>query len=210
MLLDFAELTSKYRLAEKVTGVIHGGAHLAEEAGDYNQLLGPHVPVWWIEANPEVFFKIGAVLAPYPHQKLIEGLLCDTDGEERSFNVTNNDGMSSSIYWFGTHPTFSPETVFTHQITPTTRTLDSIVAQYEIKANMLVMDIQGAEGLALAGAKELLPTLDFVMLEVNRDEVYIGCSKVWDLDDVLLKNGLTRRETHWVGTQGWGDAWWTR
>jgi FkbM family methyltransferase len=209
MLMDLDELAAKYNLQSKVRGIFHGGAHLAEESGDYDRVF-PDVPVWWVEANPSVFVTILGVLAPYPRQRLMHALLYDRDNELVTFNVTNYDGMSSSILEFGTHPEFSPDTVFVDKIEVNTRTIDSIVKEHKIDANMLVLDIQGAEGLALAGAVDLLPKLDFVMLEVNKEEVYVGCTKVWDLDDVLLANGLTRVETFWVGEQGWGDAAWVR
>jgi len=209
MLLSLDELSGKYNLRGRVTGILHGGAHLAEEAPDY-ELFFPGRPVWWVEANPDVLMTIMQVLQPYPGQHLIHALLTDVDNTTQEFNVTNYDGMSSSIFEFGTHPQFSPDTVFTHKRVLRTRTIDSLVQEHSIEANMLVMDLQGAEGLALAGAKGLLPKLDFVMTEVNKEEVYRGCAKVWDLDDVLLANGLQRVETFWVGDQGWGDGLYER
>ncbi len=209
VLMSLDELAEKYRLSERIRGIVHAGAHLAEEAGDYARIF-PLIPVWWIEANPAVLMPIMSVISQHERQKLIHALLCEEDNVPRTFNVTNYDGMSSSIYQFGTHPQFSPDTVFVRTITCNGRTLDSLVNEYLIGANMLVMDIQGAEGVALAGAKNLLPDLDAVMLEVNKDEVYIGCSKVWDLDDILLEHDLKRVETYWVGEQGWGDALYVR
>lgn len=200
-------LSAGYNLRGRINGIIHVGAHLAEEAPDYARVF-PQVPIWWIEANPSAAIsrKIIQTITPYRNQKLIQALICDVDGGQRMFNITNHDGMSSSVFEFGTHPQFSPETVFTERLPLATRTLDSLVAEHDIRANMLVMDIQGAEGLALAGAQKLLPDLIAVMLEVNNVDVYVGCAKVWELDGVLLSHGLKRMETHWVGEQGWGDA----
>ena len=151
MMLDWASLRRKYNFAQ-VNGIVHLGAHLAEEAPSYAEL--GNVPVWWVEANPGVFDKIREALKPYPRQTLIEALITDVDGEERKFNVTNYDGMSSSVLEFGTHPTFSPDTVWVEHLTLPTRTLDSLVAEHDIKANMLVMDLQGAEGFASGGRGE--------------------------------------------------------
>jgi hypothetical protein len=47
-------------------------------------------------------------------------------------------------------------------------------------------------------------------LEVNKDEVYIGCTKVDELDEVLREVGMERVETHWVPGQGWGDGFWLK
>lgn len=209
MLMNLDDLADKYDLRRRITGIIHGGAHLAEEAHEYAQVF-PNKPVWWIEANPAVMMPIMSVISKYPGQKLVQALLHAVDNVPHDFNVTNYDGMSSSVFQFGTHPEFSPDTVFVRTISCTARTLDSLVAEHRMKANMLVMDIQGAEGLALAGATELLHNLDAVMLEVNKEEVYVGCAKVWDLDDILIAHDMKRVETFWVGEQGWGDALYVR
>ena len=208
--MDWAALVERYRLADRVTGVVHCGAHLAEEAPDYDRALGPTVPVWWIEANPGVYAQIEEALSPYPRQRLVRALLAEVDGDNRQFHVTNYDGMSSSLLDFGTHPEFSPDTVFVKHLTLPTRCLDSLAAEYAMGSNMLVMDLQGAEGMCLAGASGVLDHTDFVMSEVNKAEVYKGCAKVNELDDTLGFYGLERVETLWVANYGWGDALWVR
>jgi hypothetical protein len=65
--LDWDRLTETYGLAERVTGVLHCGAHLAEVAPDYDQAFGS----WWVEGNPAVLARITAALSPYPNQHLI-------------------------------------------------------------------------------------------------------------------------------------------
>jgi FkbM family methyltransferase len=182
---------------------------LAEEAPDYDQAFGSDVPVWWVEGNPAVFAKITAALSPYPNQHLIRALLADVDGDRREFHVSNNDGMPSSLLHFGTHATMHPETVFVEHLTLCTRTVDSLVAEHQITGvNLLVMDLQGAEGLCLAGATGLLASLDFVMSEVNESEVYVGAVMVDELDRIL--SDFERTATLWVADFGWGDGWWVR
>jgi 2-O-methyltransferase len=209
MMMDWDHLCERYRLAERVTGVLHCGAHLAEEAPDYDGAFGPDVPVWWVEGNPAVLDKIAAALSPYPNQHLIGALLADVDDELREFHVTNNDGMSSSLLEFGTHATCHPDTVFVEHLTLPTRTVDSLVAEHQISGvNLMVMDLQGAEGICLAGASRLLASLDFVMSEVNKAEVYLGAVMVDELDRLLCD--FERTETQWVADYGWGDGWWVR
>jgi FkbM family methyltransferase len=203
MLLSFEELFRKYDL--RINGVLHVGAHLGEEA-DLYQRLGIE-NAWWVEANPFVQEKLRGILEQYGHT-LIPACVTDVDGGTRAFNVTNYDGMSSSIYEFGTHPTFSPDTVFEHRVEVTTRTIDSLVEQYDVKANFLNMDIQGAELLALKGATKYLEQVDYLMSEINSDEVYVGCARYEELDAFLT--GFRRVETHWVGNQGWGDSMFIR
>lgn len=204
MMLDWQSLVCAYGLDQKVRGVVHIGAHLAEEAAGYAAL---GVPVWWIEANPALLERVEVAIAPYPNQFLIHALVTEKNTGKRTFHLTNNEGMSSSIFQFGTHQKNHPDTVFVEDISLPQRTLDSLVAQYQIEANMLVMDIQGAEGLALKGAKTLIPSLDFVMSEVNVEEVYEGCVQLPQLKRLL--SGFHLAESI-LTPHGWGDALWVR
>lgn len=208
MLLSWPEMATKYRLRNKVTGVIHVGAHLAEEAAGYDSELGSDTPVWWIEANPRVSSKILATLSHYPHQELIEALVTDVDHQAREFHITNSDGMSSSVLEFGTHKFNHPDMIFVEHMTLHSRTLDSLVEEHTIQGcNLLVMDLQGAEAMALRGATKLLESIDFVMSEVNVEEVYQGCAQLPELDELL--SDFIRVET--TLTQfGWGDSLYKR
>lgn len=205
MLMSLPELVTKYDL--DIHGVLHVGAHLAEEAADYDHLgLGP---VLWVEANPAVIDIITANLITYPDQRVVQALVYSEDHMELDFHVTNYDGMSSSIYEFGTHTQFSPDTVFVETLRLKTRTIDRVTKMagfYDF--NFLNMDLQGAELHALMGATETLKHVDYVMSEVNKAEVYKGCARVEELDEIL--SDFERVETYWVGNQGWGDALYVR
>ena len=204
MLLDLKQLASDFNL--QITGVIHLGAHLAEEAPLYAELGINNV--WWVEALPQNITLIEKAIRPYGH-KVINALVTDVDHGKQWFNVTNYDGMSSSIYEFGKpHLDSSPDTVFVDRVMLETRTVDSLAAEYNISGcNMLCMDLQGAELLALRGASKTLDAIDYVYTEVNSDQVYIGCAQVFDLDSNLWE--FTRVETSWTPAS-WGDALYVR
>ncbi len=200
MLLDWPTLTEKYGI--RLTGVLHCGARLGEERDAYASLGCSNV--WWVDGNPEIISRLRQNVEPLGHH-VIQALLYDVDDETVRFHVTNNEGMSSSILEFGTHPTFYPTTVFEKDYDLVTSTVDTLVSRYQIKGvNFLSMDLQGAEGYCLRGATHLLPQLDYVMTEINKEEVYQGCAKVWELEDMLPD--FERVETFWVGEEGWGDG----
>lgn len=191
-----------------ITGVIHCGAHTGEEAPIYDELQIRNV--FWIEANPGLIPELTANVSRFGHA-VIQALLLDRSGEVIQFNVTNLNGLSSSVLEFGTHPTFSPEIRFVDRIPLTSHTIDELACTHNFRnVNMLNMDLQGAEGLVLAGATEMLHRFDVVMSEINEAEVYVGCTKIGELDKVLEAEGLKRVETYWVPDQGWGDALWVR
>jgi len=207
-LTDFHEQIERLGIQD-ITGIIHAGAHRCEEVADYTQAFGD-IPMWWVEANPDLIPHCYEVLDPYKNQHLIHALVLDKDDAPTMLKVTNTDAMSSSVLELGTHKEFAPDTYYTHVVLGRSRTLDSLVGEHTIEANMLVMDLQGAEALALQGATELLTHLDVVMTEVNRAEVYVGCAKVWELDALLFNYGLVRVDTYWVPDQDWGDACYCR
>lgn len=201
--MSLQDLVTKFNM--KIDGVLHVGAHLGEEASTYSEMGIERVV--WVEGNPLVIGKLAANLKPYG-QEYIQALVYSKEGDVIDFHVTNYDGMSSSILEFGTHPTFSPDTVFEHTLLLKTRTIDSLAIEYAVTANFLNMDLQGAELHALQGATQFLGKVEYIMTEVNKAEVYVGCARVEQLDDFLHE--FERVETYWVPEQGWGDALYIR
>lgn len=204
MLMPIEELLATYGQAP-VTGILHVGAHLAEEAVSYDRF---DVPVWWVEGNPGVIPKLQRVVNQWPRQELIHALVTDGFGEIR-FNVTNYEGMSSSIFDFGTHTQDSPDTVYVQELALPSTTIDWLAAEYEIKANFLNLDIQGAELLALKGATSFLESVDYLYTEVSTGPVYIGGALMDQLDEYL--KGFKRVETNLGMHRGrHGDAFYVR
>jgi hypothetical protein len=71
--------------------------------------------------------------------------------------------------------------------------------------NMINIDVQGYELEVFKGSTDILHNIDYIISEVNRDEVYQNCTKVDDLDIFLSKYNFIRVETSWDGNT-WGDA----
>jgi len=189
-----------------VQGVLHLGAHFAEEVTQY---ATKNVPVWWVEANPSLIPTLEEVVRPYGHQ-VIQALVSDRDGDTRDFYITNNeDGSSSSILPLGTHKIFAPEVVVVETISLTTTTVDTLCKQYDISpCNYLTMDLQGAELLALQGGTKFLEGIDYIDAEVNEDEVYIGCGQLPEFEAFLHE--FERVTIEFQGTKGWGEAFYKR
>ena len=207
MLLDLAELIVKYDM--KINGVLHIGAHLAEEAPIY--AAAGIENVWWVEANPDVIGKVRAA-ANRPEQVIKALVLDHPPRTEVRFNVTNYDGMSSSVYNWGTHTSFSPDTVIDHTIYLTSTTLDALQWNFEIKdVNMLNIDVEGANlDVLTGGATRVLPEIDYIYVEVQIDNVYDGAPLLGTVDNWLALSGFGRVELGLVEGQGWGDALYIR
>lgn len=220
MLIDLAELVRKRNLT--ITGVLHVGAHLGEEAEKYEE-CGIR-EVWWIEANPDLIAALYAHVEPFGH-RVVRALVSDTAGEEVTFHVANN-GQSSSILEFGTHSKVSPDVHYIADQVHTSTTIDALADDVRSRGygdlfdqlNFLNMDLQGAELLALRGAEETLGQIAACYLEVNVDELYQGCARLEQLDEFLGARGFERTDLRLAGDQrrdqpnwaGWGDGLWVR
>jgi FkbM family methyltransferase len=206
MLIPFSEVLETYNI--KTKGVIHVGANFGQEAKDYYD--NGVEDVVWIEANPKSMETLYSHLSQFPKQNpllVLNKCVSEKDGDEVTFNISNNEGQSSSFLDLEYHKIAHQEVFYTESITLTTTTLNTLFKDFELTDyKFLNADIQGAELLMLKGATEILPKLDCLYLEVNEKELYKGCGLIGDIDDFVSKYGFKRARTEWCGNFGWGDA----
>jgi FkbM family methyltransferase len=158
--------------------IIHAGAHMAQEA-DLYACLGVERVVW-IEADPERVQKLRAHLArrdDADRHIVVEALIAETDGAPRPFYCFSNDGESSSLYR-GTDSLTAhwPEVKETGEVKQlVTRRLDTVLSEAGLRpedVDTVVLDLQGAELLALEGAGMFLENVQFIEIEISRDQIY--------------------------------------
>lgn len=186
-------------------GVVHVGAHLGEEASAYEK--HNWLPVFWLEAQPKLAKHLQEHLPAKGH-RIIEAAVWNVNDLFLNLHVASNS-QSSSLLEFGSHSTDYPDITFTSEISVKSKRLDALISESEMP-NFINLDIQGVEMQAIEGLGKLIERLDYIFVEVNRREVYLGCTKVWDLDDYLEDLGFTRAITRWYLKQGWGDALYIR
>ena len=184
-------------------GVVHIGAHKAEEELLYKDCGWQSLPTYWIEAQKNLAEELSKRLDPQDN-KVYWATVWNTDGEVMNLNITSNS-QSSSLLELGTHeityPTITRETT---NLVRTTR-LDSLLRE-ETEFDFINIDIQGTELQALDGMGQLLGKVKWIYAEVNKWDVYKNCTKVWDLDEFLGNWGFKRVHTRWIRNAGWGDA----
>lgn len=203
MFITVAQLSRYWKIAP--SGVLHVGAHLAEEALDYEKYNW--TPVIWIEAQPNLAQELNLRLDVKKH-KVIEAAIWGEDGVPLKLHVASNS-QSTSLLNFGTHADSYPDITFVSEIEVITKRLDSIIKPDEMP-NFINLDIQGVELPAIKSLGKLLLSVDYIYAEVNKVEVYEGCTLVKDLDHYLLVNGFKRATTRWYLKEGWGDALYIR
>ena len=187
------------------TGVLHVGAHLAEELVDYNKFGWGFIH--WVEVQPHLVEHLKNTLdlsANMVHQLAAWSI----SGLNLKFNVASN-GQSSSLLDFGTHRQGYPSIEFIDSFQVQTKRLDEVFRNNE-DFNFLNLDVQGAELEVLKGMGEILNNFEWVYTEVNRHEVYKNCATVIEIDQYLKTFGFIRVATRWVLGKGWGDALYVR
>lgn len=203
MLIDLKNAAQKHRM--RINGVIHVGAHYGQEYHDY-AALGIK-SILFIEPCDKAFQVLKETFGDNPDVILFQSA-CGAEFSIGTMNVEQaNQGMSNSLLKPAKHLEQYPSIQFTETEEVEIRPLDDIIEHvaFRTNPNLLVMDVQGFELQVLKGACGTLNAIQYVYCEVNRDEVYEGCAKVWELDAFLGELGFIRKETSWAGGT-WGDA----
>jgi FkbM family methyltransferase len=180
-------------------GIIHVGAHVGSELSEYIA-LHPALLVW-VEADPKTFEllkeNVGAAGISGIRQIVINALITDEDGVECEFYRFSNAGGSSSIFhetpllrdtWPGLQETGEV-------LRLPSRRLETVLAEQKIspgQTDVLVLDLQGAELMALKGAGPFLGSAQFLCVEVSEAEFYLGGALADDIEDFLTALGFER------------------
>lgn len=197
MLLNLENLVKKYNLSIK--GIIHIGAHFGEENNVYNKLnIKNRVFFEPLEKNYE---KLVENVKGYLTYKLALG---NESKKVQMFVESANQGQSSSILKPLLHLSQYPHIQFNETEIVEMKRLDEINIDSKLY-NFINIDVQGYELEVFKGATKTLESVDYIMSEVNRDEVYQGCVKINELIDFLKPFGFEMVEQDWAG-QTWGDA----
>jgi len=202
MLLNFPNLIKKYNL--KIKGILHIGAHFGQEFKTYKKMNIKNV--CFFEPLPKTFEVLKSNVGD---EAILHNTAIGNMVGEVEMNVESaNQGQSSSILEPAIHLRQYPHIRFTDKVKVKITKLDNFIEDCE-KYNFINIDVQGYELEAFKGAEEYLNHIDYIMTEVNRDEVYKNCPMVGELDEYLSRFNFERVETTWDGGT-WGDAFYIK
>ena len=203
MILNLDELVKKYDM--NIRGVLHIGAHFGEENSAYDRLSIKNRA--FFEPVKNNFKKLKESVSG--DHKLFNIALGNINGVERMHVETVNLGQSSSILKPKLHLVQYPHIQFPQiEIVPIHR-LDDFSEIDALDYNFINMDVQGYELEVLKGAEKTLNTIDYVMTEINRDEVYENCARIEQLIEFLKSYGFEFVEQDWGG-ETWGDGFFVK
>lgn len=186
-------------------GAIHIGANVGEER-DWYASQGI-TPVLWFEPNAEIFPKLVDNIKGYAGHEAFNVGVHDTL-KLAKLHISNNNAQSSSILDLGTHKFHHPHVKFVRdQVVPLTR-MDNFIREHNININdynFLNIDVQGTELNVLKSFSLLLPMFDYLYIEVNLEELYVGCATLDDIDNYVARFGFERKAIC-MTKHRWGDA----
>ncbi|WP_029009845.1 FkbM family methyltransferase [Azospirillum halopraeferens] len=203
----YADLFPRHGVVPR--GIIHAGAHEGEEYAAYAEAGCRRVV--FIEADPAIFARLAARFAGNPDVLCVNRAVSDTAG--RAVFRRMSGSQSGSLLAPARHLDLYPHITPAGTVEVETAPLPDILADHGLDPadwNVLALDVQGAERLVLAGCGALLDRFDAVVTEVNYAELYEGCGRIADLDDILFPRGFARVEEVSPHHHGWGDAFYVR
>lgn len=176
-------------------GVIHVGAHSAEELPVY-QKLGIK-DVLWVEANPNAEEDLRNRVKHHKGSRVAIFAAASEEGE-CILHVPHATGLASLLKPTETASKFRPIYMKNIQEVQTQKMpLDHFLASMPDKPsyNVLVIDTQGYEKWVLKGASKTLQQIDAIVVEATFFDMYEGAQTIDVLDDMLRAKGFVRLET---------------
>lgn len=171
-------------------GVIHVGGN----DGGARQLYAQNrLKAVFIEAIPEIYEALRENIAAFPGQQAINALITDRDGDSHTMHVSNNAGMSSSIFDLHQHKDIWPDVHYVREIVLASSKLKTALDRAGVDITdyeLLVMDTQGSELMVLQGAEELLPHFSYIKSEAADFEIYKNCATVAQIRAFLEPRGF--------------------
>jgi FkbM family methyltransferase len=192
-----------------VKGVLHVGANDGQERYEYKE--AGDIPVIYVEPIDSAFANLQRNIADLPGHIAVQALCSDRVGDRIGFNISSNDGQSSSILELGRHANLFPSVTYVGRQEMTTTTVDSLLSQLQLPSqpNLLVMDTQGSELQVLRGARDTLRSVDGIYVEVSEEPLYAhGCTQE-EITKFLKTCGFSMRSLAINGI-GYGDAFYLK
>lgn len=208
MIIDLHSIIREEKIQPQ--GVIHIGAHTGSELSLYEEISFKRVLM--IEANPDVFQHLTTLKSDICDLISLNVAVSDKKGTAPFYITSDGKGegeMSSSLLKLKEHKALYPDIYQDKTIETKTDRLDDILKANNLpyeNYNMINIDIQGAELMAFKGSTKILPNIDIINTEINKTELYEGCTLLDELESFLSERGFYKHTEFCKYDPEWGDA----
>jgi len=174
--------------------VLHLGAHKGEEVDSY--IKSGYSEIILCEANPSLSSNLEKKFSENPSISTINAAISDQDGQI-NFHVhkTKKGSLeSASILPLKELGEIVPVFDSSEIISVPSKTLDTLAEEMNLsdQVQLLTIDIQGAEKLAILGGENFIPTVKAIICEVNLIQNYEGCALEYEIDKLFEQYGFEK------------------
>ncbi|MEP6699456.1 MAG: FkbM family methyltransferase [Verrucomicrobiota bacterium] len=170
--------------------VVDAGAHRGSFTDAFLQLHRPQRLVL-VEAIPDLAAHLRLRYARQPEVSVVAAALSDQIGEAQ-FEVNRHEASSSLLpidprntEWFGR------DLSVREMMRVSTLTLPALMEQQGLQTiDLLKLDLQGAERLALTGGEAVLDRVRVIYTEIFFERLYTGAWLLWEMNDFLVGHGF--------------------
>jgi FkbM family methyltransferase len=156
----------------------------------------PKASIYAFECNPNTIDICRNNIIGYDNIKLIEGAVTDYDGTIKFYPIDQEktvtswkDGNPGASSLFKSNGSYPYEKYVQDEITTNCHRLDTVMKKENInKVDIIWMDLQGAELLALKSLDDNLKNVDYIYTEVSFKEIYHGQVMFTELNNYLSDN----------------------
>ncbi len=191
--------------------VLDGGAWKGKTMRRLLRLF-PNATVHGVEPNPEAAARLQALFQHHPRAVIHETALCDANAQA-SLQITRNGASSSLLSVSSVAKNYHGERLQLEQRkTVSLARVDCLLPE---PPQVIKLDVQGSELLALQGCGGMLRAVQALLVEVAFIQLYDGQPLFADLDSFLRHEGfklhnLYELYTHPDGQLTAGDALYVR
>ena len=192
------QLTKYLEDKEKEYIIFDIGARDCQQSIEFYKQF-PNARIYAFECNPNTLPLCRENIKPYADRiTLFEGAVCDYDGQITFYPINQQktqtswaDGNPGASSLFKSNGQYTIEKYVQDEIQTKCHRLDTIMRNLVLpRVDIIWMDLQGAELLALKGLGEFLNTVKYIFTEVSHKAIYENQVMFAELNEFITANGL--------------------
>lgn len=186
---SFLVVSSLARRDVNPKSVIDAGANVGQFAVACWKILSPTI-IHCFEPDPATVKRLQQNVSTLPGVQVHAIALGAIPGAI-DFNVNRDSQVSSALELSGERLKAFPSDTVSKKIRVTVETLDRLSGELRLeKPILLKLDVQGYERQVLEGSSAILNDIEFVLVEMSFDQLYVGAPTFTELTDWLKQAGF--------------------